>query len=111
MSAGKKNFLFPRRVDPRNRTCADLSWPLLALELVGLWLVASLTAPFTFRSEEWSRFVWMFLFVVPTLFILVGWRGLMSDRERKLASICLVLANFLLLGGAAQLYVAKAQEY
>ena len=62
-----------------------------------------------FESEGPSRILWMFLFVVPTLFLFVGWRGLVSDQKWKLASFCLVLVNLLLLGLVVQMYVSKAR--
>ncbi len=109
MSAGKKNFLFPTRTDPRNRTCGAISGPLLALEL--LVLVLSLiiqTAPHTYSEQE-SRIQWMVLFVVPTILILVGLRGFVSSRKVKVASFSLALVNLLLLGVVVLMYVSMAQ--
>ncbi len=111
MSPRQKYLLFPQRADPRNRTCAALSGRILALELLMLVSFSTMDFPPRDYSQWESRVHWMFLFVVPTILVLVGGRGLASDRKRKLASGCLFLLNLLLLVLVVERYVSMAREY
>ncbi len=110
MSPRRKYLLFPQRADPRNRTCAALSGPILALELLVVFLLMGIPPVFAAGSELLSRLLWMFLFVVPTILIVVGARGLASDREERFASGCLVVVNLLLLSGVVYFYVLMAHR-